>query len=58
MAESFQGKRKAGLVQAHGSGYGGSGYKFDATEDDSKKAERKVTTLHCCCARSYPVRDF
>lgn len=42
MADSFQAKRKAGTVQAHGSGYGGSGFKFDAIEEDQVKADRKV----------------
>jgi hypothetical protein len=41
LAESFQAKRKAGLVQGHGSGYGGSGYKFDKSEDAKIKAARK-----------------
>jgi superfamily II DNA/RNA helicase len=42
MADAFGGKRKAGLVQAHGSGYGGSGFKFDASEEDLHKQARKA----------------
>ncbi|WIA28105.1 hypothetical protein OEZ86_010685 [Tetradesmus obliquus] len=41
LADAFQAKRKAGLVQGHGSGYGGSGYKFDKSEDAKIKAARK-----------------
>lgn len=42
MADGFTSKRKQGLAQAHGSGYGGTGYKFDENEEDKRKAERKV----------------
>lgn len=42
LAEAFQVKRKAGTAQAHGSGFGGSGFKFDAAEEQEHKAERKV----------------
>jgi hypothetical protein len=58
LAESFQAKRKAGLVQGHGSGYGGSGYKFDKSEDAKIKAARKSKAKvrvvvwrygKCCC---------
>lgn len=45
MADSFDSKRKAGLVQAHGSGYGGSGFKFDQEEEDKTKAVRKAKAL-------------
>jgi len=41
LADAFNAKRKAGLVQGHGSGYGGSGYKFDKEEDAQVKAARK-----------------
>jgi ATP-dependent RNA helicase DDX46/PRP5 len=37
MASSFAAKRKAGLVNAHGSGYGGTGFKFDREEADKTK---------------------
>lgn len=30
------------LQQAHGTGYGGSGFKFDTEEDAQRKAVRKV----------------
>jgi hypothetical protein len=42
LAESFNAKRKAGTAQAHGSGYGGSGFKFNTQEDELRKALRKV----------------
>ncbi len=42
LAEEFANKRKAGTAQAHGSGFGGSGFKFDAAEDDRHRNERKV----------------
>ena len=32
MANAFNEKRKQGLVQGHGSGYGGTGFKFDNSE--------------------------
>lgn len=41
MAEAFLSKKKQGLVQGHGSGYGGSGFKFDKAEDAKVKAARK-----------------
>jgi ATP-dependent RNA helicase DDX46/PRP5 len=48
LAEAFQVKRKAGTAQAHGSGFGGSGFKFDAAEEQEHKAERKVQDLQSC----------
>ncbi|KAI8468169.1 MAG: P-loop containing nucleoside triphosphate hydrolase protein [Monoraphidium minutum] len=42
MADSFGEKRKAGLVQGHGSGYGGTGFKFDKTEESVVRAARKA----------------
>lgn len=42
MCAGFEAKRKAGHAIAHGSGYGGSGFKFDKTEDQAVKAQRKV----------------
>lgn len=42
MADHFAIKRKAGIVHAHGSGFGGSGFKFDATEEAAKKKDRKA----------------
>jgi ATP-dependent RNA helicase DDX46/PRP5 len=45
MADSFLAKRKAGLVAAHGSGYGGSGFKFNVEEQD------RVKQVGCCCGK-------
>jgi hypothetical protein len=42
MAEKFHEKRKAGQAYAHGSGYGGSGFKFDASEENLVKQKKKV----------------
>jgi len=42
MADSFAAKRKQGLVQGHGSGYGGTGFKFDKHEESQVKAARKA----------------
>ena len=47
MADGFTAKRKAGLVAGHGSGYGGSGFKFNEEEEDKAK---KV-----CVVMSSPV---
>jgi hypothetical protein len=41
LAEVFASKKKQGLVQGHGSGYGGSGFKFDKAEDAKIKQARK-----------------
>ncbi len=48
LADSFAAKRKAGTVQAHGSGYGGTGFKFDNQEDEERKALRKVDPPSSC----------
>ena len=37
-------KKMSVSQQAHGTGYGGSGFKFDTEEDAQRKAVRKV---HC-----------
>ena len=50
IADNFTAKRKRGEVQAHGSGYGGSGFKFDAEEEELRNAERKVRACRCCSA--------
>jgi len=42
MCTSFSKKRDAGLVQAHGSGFGGTGFKFDAKEENQRLADRKA----------------
>jgi hypothetical protein len=41
LAESFNDKRKKGLAKLHGSGFGGSGYRFDLHEDDVHNAIKK-----------------
>jgi hypothetical protein len=58
LAEAFASKKKQGLVQGHGSGYGGSGFKFDKAEDakikQARKSKAKVRVLWravVCCAR-------
>lgn len=45
LAENFNGKRDRGEVQARGSGYGGSGFKFDVGEEEARNAERRVSFL-------------
>jgi hypothetical protein len=57
MADSFNAKRKAGLVAGHGSGYGGSGFKFNVEEQDKVKQvcgqgedERRVALQSVCHA--------
>ena len=42
MADDFGKKRDQGLVQARGSGFGGSGFKFDEEEEERKKQARKI----------------
>ena len=42
LAEDFERRRKQGQVRAHGSGFGGSGFKFNKDEDEVKKAHRKA----------------
>ena len=42
MADDFGKKRDQGLVQARGSGFGGSGFKFDEEEEERKKQARKM----------------
>ncbi|PSC68276.1 DEAD-box ATP-dependent RNA helicase 42 isoform A [Micractinium conductrix] len=42
LSEAFEKKRKEGRAQAHGSGFGGSGFKFDSTEDGQVKAYKKA----------------
>lgn len=48
ISDSFNVKRKRGEAQAHGSGYGGSGFKFNSEEDELRNAERKVTLESAC----------
>ncbi|GJY93073.1 DEAD-box ATP-dependent RNA helicase 42 [Tanacetum coccineum] len=42
LADSFMAKVNQGLVQAHGTGYGGSGFKFNEEEDEVRKAAKKA----------------
>lgn len=42
LSDQFTQKKSKGLALAHGSGYGGSGFKFDEHEEDERKAIRKV----------------
>lgn len=42
LADGFMAKVKEGLEQAHGTGYGGSGFKFDEQEDEARKAAKKA----------------
>jgi len=42
LAEGFEKKRTAGLVKAHASGFGGSGFKFDEAEDEMVKMLKKA----------------
>jgi ATP-dependent RNA helicase DDX46/PRP5 len=45
MAESFNRKRRDGTAATHGSGFGGSGFKFNTIEDGAKRKERKALAL-------------
>lgn len=42
MAEEFLKSCKEGKAQLHSSGFGGTGFKFDASEDNAIKAYKKV----------------
>ncbi|XP_061357343.1 DEAD-box ATP-dependent RNA helicase 42-like [Gastrolobium bilobum] len=42
LADSFMAKVNQGLEQAHGTGYGGSGFKFNEEEDEVRKAAKKA----------------
>ncbi|RZC90698.1 hypothetical protein C5167_028530 [Papaver somniferum] len=42
LADGFMAKVNQGLEQAHGTGYGGIGFKFNGEEDEAKKAEKKA----------------
>eukprot|EP00899_Mesostigma_viride_P004598 jgi/Mesvir1/14139/Mv12276-RA.1 len=45
LADGFNAKVKAGLVQAHGSGFGGSGFRFSIAEEAARKESRKMQLL-------------
>lgn len=54
LAASFAAKRKAGTAQAHGSGFGGTGFKFDTNEEETRRQARRVSPSSCtselrCC---------
>ncbi|CAH9136081.1 unnamed protein product [Cuscuta epithymum] len=42
LADRFMAKVNQGLEQAHGTGYGGSGFKFNEEEDEVRKAAKKA----------------
>lgn len=42
LADSFMVKVNQGLEQAHGTGYGGSGFKFNEEEDEVRRAAKKA----------------
>lgn len=42
LADSFSAKVNQGLEKAHGTGYGGSGFKFTEEEDEAKRAAKKT----------------
>ncbi|KAG6540139.1 hypothetical protein Mapa_018524 [Marchantia paleacea] len=42
LADDFMAKVKQGSEQVHGSGYGGSGFKFNEEEDEARKAAKKA----------------
>ena len=47
LAASFGAKRKAGTAQAHGSGFGGTGFKFDTNEEETRRQARRVSLASC-----------
>ncbi|TVU43579.1 hypothetical protein EJB05_10059, partial [Eragrostis curvula] len=42
LADRFMAKVKQGTERAHGTGYGGSGFKFNDEEDEARKTSRKA----------------
>jgi ATP-dependent RNA helicase DDX46/PRP5 len=42
LADRFMAKVKQGTEQAHGTGYGGSGFKFNEEEDEARKTAKKA----------------
>ncbi|KAI4364331.1 hypothetical protein MLD38_020439 [Melastoma candidum] len=42
LADTFMAKVNQGLEQAHGTGYGGSGFKFNEEEDEVRRAAKKA----------------
>ncbi|KAL6659525.1 hypothetical protein ACP70R_003565 [Stipagrostis hirtigluma subsp. patula] len=51
LADRFMAKVKQGMEQAHGTGYGGSGFKFNEEEDEARKSTKKAQ------AREYGYED-
>ena len=45
LSDGFLEKCKAGTAQAHGTGFGGTGFKFDTTEEEERRAARKVCAI-------------
>jgi hypothetical protein len=58
MADAFEQKRKEGRAQLHSSGFGGSGFKFDASEDNAVKAYKKVGGWDWCWCCLLPAAAF
>lgn len=56
MAREHTEKVKRGEARAHGSGYGGSGFKFDSAEEDKEKDRRKVSLALSFCLSMLPFR--
>uniref|UniRef100_A0A0E0I7B2 RNA helicase n=1 Tax=Oryza nivara TaxID=4536 RepID=A0A0E0I7B2_ORYNI len=42
LADRFMAKVKQGTEQAHGTGYGGSGFKFNEEEDEARRSSKKA----------------
>ncbi|KAI3836818.1 hypothetical protein MKW98_005151 [Papaver atlanticum] len=42
LSDGFMAKVNQGLEQAHGTGYGGTGFKFNGEEDEAERAEKKA----------------
>ncbi|KAM0833036.1 hypothetical protein ACQ4PT_064526 [Festuca glaucescens] len=51
LADRFMSKVKQGTEQAHGTGYGGSGFKFNEEEEEAQKSAKKAQ------AREYGYED-
>ncbi len=56
LADNFNSKHARGEVQARGSGYGGSGFKFDVGEEEARNAERRVSML--CAPYTQPLTQI
>ncbi|KAL6194210.1 hypothetical protein ACLB2K_035294 [Fragaria x ananassa] len=49
LASNFKEKVNQGLERAHGTGYGGSGFKFNEEEDEMRKAAKKAQAKEYVC---------